>query len=65
MMRILLVSVALTACASTPVQKEWNDRFDPAAWRSQFEVCKSLFYTNYPEEVKRDEWSKCMDKEQN
>ena len=61
-MCILLVSVALTACASTPVQKEWNDRYDPAAWRAQFEVCKGLFYTNYPEEVKRDEWSKCMDK---
>jgi len=37
-------------------------RYDPAAWRAQFEVCKGLFYTNYPEEIKRDEWSKCMDK---
>ena len=54
-MRILLVSLDLTACASAPVQKEWNDRYDPAAWSAQFEVCKGLFYTNYPEEVKRDE----------
>ena len=54
-MRILLVSVALTACASTPVQKEWNYRYDPAAWHKQFEVCKGLFYTNYSAEVKRDE----------
>jgi len=36
-MRLLIISVVLTACASAPVQKEWNDKYDPADWRKQFE----------------------------
>lgn len=62
-MRLLIISVVLTACAQAPVQKEWNDKYDPAEWRKQFEYCKGIFYTNYPEEVKRDEWSECMNKD--
>lgn len=62
-MRLLIISVILTACATAPVQKEWNDKYDPAAWRKQFENCKGIFYTNYPEEIKRDEWSECMSKD--
>ena len=62
-MRLLIISVALTACATAPVQKEWNDKYDPASWRKQFEHCKDIFYTNYPEEIKRDEWSECMSKD--
>jgi hypothetical protein len=62
-MRLLIISVILTACATAPVQKEWNDKYDPASWRKQFEHCKGIFYTNYPEEIKRDEWSECMNKD--
>jgi hypothetical protein len=62
-MRFLIISVILTACASAPVQKEWNDKYDPASWRKQFEHCKDIFYTNYPEEIKSDEWSECMNKD--
>ena len=53
----LLTMFIITGCASyVPQTKEWNNRYDPAAWRKQFEECKGLFYTNYPEEVKRDEY---------
>jgi len=57
----------LTTC-STPIleteKKEWNDKYDPNQWRAQFEKCRELFYTNYPEEIKRDEWSACMDEKE-
>jgi hypothetical protein len=62
-MRLLIISVVLTACATAPVQKEWNDKYDPAAWRKQFEECRDLLYTAYPEEVQRDEWSECMNQD--
>ena len=59
--------VLLTTC-STPIlkteKKEWNDRYDPSDWRAQFEKCKEIFYTNYPEETKRDEWSACMNEKE-
>jgi len=62
-MRLLIISVVLTACASAPVEKQWNNKYDPAAWRKQFEECRDLLYTAYPEEVQQDEWSKCMSKD--
>ena len=55
--------VLLTTC-STPIleieKKEWNDRYDPNQWRKQFDECRDKLYTAYPEEVKLDEWSACM-----
>ena len=35
-MRYLLACFVFTACAVSPVQKEWNDKYDPANWRRQF-----------------------------
>jgi|TARA_R100001129_G_scaffold6049_3_gene4888 hypothetical protein len=62
-MRLLIFCLVLTACASSPVEKEWNDKYDPASWRRQFEECRDLLYTAYPEEVQRDQWSECMDRD--
>ena len=62
-MRLLILSVLLTACASAPVQKDWNDKYDPAQWRKQFQECRKLLYTAFPEEVQRDEWSECMQRD--
>ena len=59
--------VLLTTCSTTILEtekKEWNDKYDPNQWRAQFEKCRELFYTNYPEEIKRDEWSACMDEKE-
>ena len=62
-MRLLIFSLVLTACASAPTEKEWNDKYDPASWRKQFEKCRDLLYTVYPEEAQRDQWSECMDRD--
>jgi len=62
-MRLLVLSLALTACATPPVEKEWNDKYDPANWRRQFEECRYLLYTAYSKETQRDQWSECMDKD--
>ena len=57
----LLTVFIITGCASyVPETKEWNDRYDPAAWRKQFEKCKAIHYAPYPEEIVLEEWSKCM-----
>ena len=59
--------VLLTTCSTTILEtekKEWNDKYDPNQWRAQFEKCREIFYTNYPEEIKRDEWSACMDEKE-
>ena len=59
----LLTVFIITGCASyVPQTKEWNDRYDPAAWRKQFDECRDRLYTAYPEEVQQNEWSKCMEK---
>ena len=52
----------LAGCAHTPEvkEKEWNDSYDPNEWRKQFEKCKVIHYTVYPEEIVAEEWSKCM-----
>ena len=58
----------LSGCAQTPIveivpdtnQKEWNNKYNPTDWRKQFEKCKAIFYTPYPEEIVAEEWSKCM-----
>jgi hypothetical protein len=58
----LLTVFIITGCAAyVPETKEWNDRYDPAAWRKQFEECRDKLYTTYPEEVNQDQWSKCME----
>jgi len=58
----LLTVFIITGCAAyVPQTKEWNDRYDPAAWRKQFEECQDKLYTTYPEEVNQDQWSKCME----
>lgn len=62
-MRLFIFSVVLTACATAPLKKEWNDKYDTAQWRKQFNECRKLLYTAYPEEVQRDEWSECMNKD--
>ena len=62
-MRFLIFSLVLTACASAPTEKEWNDKYYPASWRKQFEKCRDLLYTAYPGEVQRDQWSECMDRD--
>ena len=59
---LILASLYLTGCA-LETKKEWNDKYDPSQWRKQFNVCKDIFYSNLSEEIKRDEWSKCMDKD--
>ena len=60
----LLTVFIITGCASyVPETKEWNDRYDPTAWRKQFEECRDKLYTAYPEEVKLDEWSTCMERD--
>ena len=59
--------VLLTTCSTTILEtekKEWSDKYDPNQWRAQFEKCREIFYTNYPEEIKRDEWSACMDEKE-
>tara|TARA_R100001509_G_scaffold152253_1_gene112221 strand:- start:159 stop:362 length:204 start_codon:yes stop_codon:yes gene_type:complete len=62
-MKFLIICAVLTACASTPLEKKWNDKYDPASWRKQFNECRELLYTAYPEEIQRDEWSECMNKD--
>jgi hypothetical protein len=62
-MKFLIICVVLTACASAPVEKQWNDKYDPAEWRKQFNECRKLLYTAYPEEIQRDEWSECMNQD--
>jgi len=60
----LLTVFIITSCASyVPQTEEWNDRYDPAAWRKQFEECRDTLYTAYPEEVQQDEWSTCMEQD--
>ena len=59
--------VLLTTCSTTILEtekKEWTDKYAPNQWRAQFEKCREIFYTNYPEEIKRDEWSACMDEKE-
>lgn len=31
-------------------------------WRKQFEECKAKFYVEYPDEIIRTDWHKCMEK---
>lgn len=50
----------LAGCTHTSEIKEWNDKYDPSEWRKQFEKCRKLLYTAYPEEIKREEWSNCI-----
>ena len=55
--------VLLTTCSTTILEtekKEWNDKYDPNQWRAQFEKCRDIFYTNYPEEIRQEEWHLCM-----
>jgi hypothetical protein len=63
MVKIIIVLCFLAGCVHTPEvkQKEWNDRYDPNEWRKQFEKCRAIHYTAYPEEIILEEWRKCMD----
>jgi len=64
MMYRLFFIFFVTACATNlPETKEWNDKYNPADWREQFELCKDKFYTNYPEEIKQEEWHECMSRD--
>ena len=66
MNRWLLTLVLFSTCTVVPVpDKEWNDDYDPAAKRKQFEQCRDKFYTEYPDEIIETEWHKCMNKESN
>jgi hypothetical protein len=62
MVKKLIVLCLLVGCIHTPEvkQKEWNDRYDPSEWRKQFEKCKAIHYTTYPEEIILEEWDNCM-----
>ena len=61
MVKKLIVLCLLVGCAHTPEIKEWNDKYDPNDWRKQFEKCRAIHYTAYPEEIILEEWRKCMD----
>ena len=66
MVKKLIVLCLLTGCVHTleVKQKEWNDRYDPNEWRKQFEKCRAIHYTAYPEEIILEEWRKCMDEKE-
>tara|TARA_R100000995_G_scaffold35294_1_gene16088 strand:- start:495 stop:707 length:213 start_codon:yes stop_codon:yes gene_type:complete len=60
----LLTAFILTGCAAyVPETKEWNDKYDPADWRKQFEECRDKFYVHYPDEVNPNDWHKCMERD--
>tara|TARA_R100000654_G_scaffold45045_1_gene71183 strand:- start:182 stop:418 length:237 start_codon:yes stop_codon:yes gene_type:complete len=60
---LILLMLFLSSCASAPIEKKWNDRYDPGQWRKQYSECRKLLYTAYPEEVQRDQWSECMSRD--
>ena len=60
MVKKLIVLCLLVGCVHTSEIKEWNDKYNPNDWRKQFEKCKGIYYTNYPEEIVLEEWRNCM-----
>jgi len=64
MIKLIAVIALITGCATeAKPKKEWNDNYDPAAWRKQFEECRDKFYTAYPDEIIETDWHKCMRKD--
>ena len=51
-MKYILSTIIITSCSMSMKTKEWNDSYDPAQWRSQYELCKDVLNT--------EKWTECM-----
>ena len=50
----------LVGCAHTSEQQPIIKLQVDDTKMERFKKCRSLFYTNYPEEIKQEEWHNCM-----
>ena len=62
MVKRLIVLCLLAGCAHTPEQQPIIELQVDDTKMERFKKCRGLFYTNYPEEIKREEWHNCMQK---
>tara|TARA_R110001592_G_scaffold46797_1_gene148926 strand:+ start:504 stop:704 length:201 start_codon:yes stop_codon:yes gene_type:complete len=56
----LIVLCLLGGCAHTPEQQPIIKLQVDDTKMERFKKCRGLFYTNYPEEIKQEEWRNCM-----
>ena len=60
MVKRLIVLCLLAGCAHTPEQQPIIKLQKDDSKMERFEKCKSIYYTNYPEEIVLEEWRNCM-----
>ena len=61
---LVLIMIGLVSCKYiSGQQKEVNDE-QPSDLRKQFELCRAKFYVEYPDEIIRTDWHKCMENKQ-
>ena len=60
MVKKLIVLCLLVGCAHTPEQQPIIELQKDDSKMERFEKCKSIYYTNYPEEIVLEEWRNCM-----
>jgi|TARA_R110001599_G_scaffold101027_1_gene258653 hypothetical protein len=60
MVKKIIVLCLLAGCAHTPEQQPIIELQVDDTKIERFKKCRGLFYTNYPEEIKQEEWHNCM-----
>jgi len=60
MVKKLIVLGLLVGCAHTSEQQPIIKLQVDDTKMERFKKCRSIYYTNYPEEIVLEEWRKCM-----
>ena len=60
MVKKLIVLCLLAGCVHTFEQQPINEIKKDDTKMERFKKCKSIYYTNYPEEIVLEEWRNCM-----
>ncbi len=55
----------LIGCAHIPEKQPIIELQADDTKMERFKKCRGLFYTNYPEEIKQEEWHNCMQEKNN
>ena len=58
---LVLILIGLVSCKNISGQQKEEQ---PSDLRKQFELCKAKFYVEYPDEIIRTDWHKCMENKQ-
>ena len=60
MVKKLIVLCLLAGCVHTFEQQPIIELQKDDTKMERFKKCKSIYYTNYPEEIVLEEWRNCM-----